>query len=291
MLEFNRYIDKFLNYLEIEKNYSYHTVIGYKKDLEDFSHFVKKPLDKIDYFTFRKFLAHLNAAGLKKRTVARKISTLKSFFKFLIREGLIKTNPALSMTYPKQDKNLPKFLSEKEVGFFLDQLPVKTKLELRNKAILEVLYTSGIRISELIGLNKEDTDIIGDILKVRGKGKKERLVPLGSSAAKALRRYLDKRGSSNPALFLNRFGRRISPVGVRKAINNSAKKLALKQKISPHIFRHSFATHLLNRGADLRSVQELLGHSDISTTQIYTHLTIDNLKKVYNKAHPRAKRF
>lgn len=291
MLKFERYIDQFLNYLEVERNYSSHTLVNYRKDLLDFSQFVKKPIDKIDYFTFRKFLAHLNASGFTKKTVARKISTLKSFFKFLMREKLIHTNPALSMTYPKQDKNLPKFLSEKEVKNFLDNLPDKGVLDLRNKAILEMLYASGIRISELIGLNTNDVDIISDMIKVKGKGKKERIVPLGRSAGESLRKYLDKRNSSSSALFLNRFGKRISAVGVRKAINKCAKKLALKEKISPHVFRHSFATHLLNRGADLRSVQELLGHSDISTTQIYTHLTIDNLKKVYNKAHPRAKRF
>ncbi len=291
MLDFQRYIEKFLSYLEIEKNYSHHTLINYKKDLSDFSKFVKQPVDKIDYFIFRKFLAHLNAQGYSKKTVSRKISTLKSFFNFLLREGFIKTNPALSIPYPKLDKNLPKFLTESEMKKFLDALPSDKILALRNKAIIELLYSSGIRISELVGLNVNNIDIMGDMIKVKGKGRKERILPLGSSAEKSLRNYLDKRNSQNKALFLNRFGNRISTVGVFKAINKCAKLLSLKKKVSPHVFRHSFATHLLNRGADLRSVQELLGHSNITTTQVYTHLTIENLKRVYDRAHPRARRF
>ncbi len=289
MLDFERYIEKFLSYLEIEKNYSPYTLINYKRDLDDFSVFVTRPVEKIDYFLFRKFLASLSAKGVKKKTQARKISTLKSFFKFLMREGYIKTNPALSISYPKLEKNLPKFLTEEEMKKFLDALPQSSILEIRNKAMFELLYSSGMRVSELIGLNTEDIDAISWVIKVRGKGKKERLLPLGAVAQGILEKYLDQRSSPVKALFLNRFGKRLSAVGIRKAINKSALALATREKISPHVFRHSFATHLLNRGADLRSVQELLGHSNITTTQIYTHLTVDSLKKVYQKAHPRAK--
>ena len=289
MLEFQRYIDKFLSYLEIEKNYSNHTLINYKRDLLDFSAFASKPVDKLDYFAFRKFLASLSAKGVKKKTQARKISTLKSFFKFLMREGYIKTNPALSISYPKLEKSLPKFLTEEEMKKFLDSMPEEDILDLRNKAIFELLYSSGIRVSELLGLDTDDVDLLGGIIKVKGKGKKERILPLGEAARGMLERYFEQRSSATKALFLNRFGRRLSAVGIRKAINKWSKILAVKEKISPHVFRHSFATHLLNRGADLRSVQELLGHSNITTTQVYTHLTVDRLKKVYQKAHPRAK--
>ncbi|MBN2120956.1 MAG: tyrosine recombinase XerC [Candidatus Omnitrophica bacterium] len=290
MLDFQRYIDKFLSYLEIEKNYSKHTLINYKRDLLDFSPFINKPVEKVDYFIFRKFLAALNAKGVSKKTQSRKISTLKSFFKFLLREGFIKTNPASSIPYPKLEKNLPKFLTEEEMQNFLDNLPQEDFLKARNKAIFELLYSSGIRISELLGLNMEDLDLMGGVIKVKGKGKKERILPIGGSSEKILKKYLQFRNSSDKALFLNRFGKRISAVGIRKAINKCAKLLALKERISPHVFRHSFATHLLNRGADLRSVQELLGHSNITTTQVYTHLTVDRLKSVYQKAHPRARR-
>jgi len=290
MLNFERYIEKFLSYLEIEKNYSPHTLINYKRDLLDFSSFVDKPIDKIDYFVFRKFLANLSAKGYKKKTQARKISTLKSFFKFLMREGFIKVNPASSIPYPKLEQSLPKFLTEEEMKRFLDSLPEERELQIRDKAILELFYSSGLRISELISLNIEDLDLMSGIIKVKGKGKKERILPMGEASMRILNKYLEKRLSKERALFLNRFGKRISAVGVRKAINKWAKILALKEKVSPHVFRHSFATHLLNRGADLRSVQELLGHSNITTTQVYTHLTVDSLKRVYQKAHPRAKR-
>ncbi len=291
MLDFHRYIEKFLDYLEIEKNYSKYTLINYKRDLLDFLPFVNKPLDKLDYFIFRKFLANLNSKSLSKRTVSRKISTLKSFFKFLLKEGFIRANPALSIPYPKLDKLLPKFLTEEEVKRFLDNLPESKDLEIRDKTVLEILYSSGMRISELIGLNLEDVDLLSGIIKVRGKGKKERILPVGKPAERIFKKYIEQRRFNNKALFLNRFGRRISAVGIRKAINKRAKLIALKEKVSPHVFRHSFATHILNRGADLRSVQELLGHSNITTTQIYTHLTVDNLKRVYDKAHPRAKRY
>ena len=291
MLDFKRYIEKFLNYLEIEKNYSPHTLISYRKDLLDFSQFVDRPIDKIDYFIFRKFIASLSQKGLSKKTQARKISTLKSFFKFLLREGFIKSNPALSIPYPKLDKNLPKFLTEEDMRRLLDSLPQGSPLQIRDKAIFELLYSSGIRISELINLDVEDVDLISGVIKVKGKGKKERLLPIGETAQKAIREYLQVRKSNQKALFLNRFGKRISPVGVFKVIKREVKYLGFKENVSAHVFRHSFATHLLNRGADLRSVQELLGHSSISTTQVYTHLTIDRLKEVYKKAHPRAKRF
>ncbi len=290
MLGFERYIEKFLDYLEIEKNYSPYTLLNYQKDLLEFRQFSNPDVSKINYFALRKFLSYLSSRNLSKRTISRKISTLKSFFKFMVREGYIKNSPAAVLVYPRLEKKLPEFLTEQEIRYLLDSIPQDTELHLRDKAVFEFLYTSGIRVSELITLTLADVDLISGMVKVKGKGKKERLVPLGEPAQKALRDYISSRRPQDRHLILNRFGKKISAVGVRKIINKWAKIFHLKKRISPHTFRHSFATHLLNRGADLRSVQELLGHSSISTTQVYTHLTTGRLKNVYRKAHPRAKR-
>lgn len=290
---FPYYIEKFLNYLTLEKNYSEHTTTNYKIDLEEFAQFLdsrgKSDIAKIDYFILRKFLSVLNEKRHSKRTLSRKISTLKSFFKFLVREGELKTNPASSLIYPRLDKPLPKFLTEKEVEKVLDLPKGDDLLAMRDRAILEFLYSTGARVSEMVNLKKDDVDLIGGIAKVKGKGRKERLLPLGEPAIKSIKKYLDRRTDDNPSLFINRRGGSLTDRGVRNILERYIKKAAFSLKVSPHTFRHSFATHLLNRGADLRSVQELLGHSSISTTQVYTHLTIDALKKVYDNAHPRAK--
>jgi integrase/recombinase XerC len=293
MIPFSYYMDKFLNYLTIEKNYSPHTLINYKIDLKEFDEFLKSDketdIKDIDYFILRKFLSILSAKEIKKRTISRKISTLKSFFKFMVREGEIKNNPASSLIYPRLDKPLPKFLTEEEVKKILE-IPSSGELtSLRDKAILEFLYSTGARVSELASLKIEDVDLIGGIAKVTGKGRKERLLPLGEPTILSIKKYLDKRTDNNPSLLINKRGGTLTDRGIRNIIDRYIKKAAFSLKISPHVFRHSFATHLLNRGADLRSVQELLGHSSISTTQIYTHLTIDTLKKVYDRTHPRAK--
>jgi len=294
MIPFNYYIDKYMDYLSIEKNYSSHTLINYRVDLNDFYVYMagnnKKDIDikRIDYFILRKFLSTLVAKNLKKRSISRKISTLKSFFKFLIREGTIKYNPAVSLIYPKMEKNLPTFLTEEQVSKVLAMPKGSGVFHLRDRAILESLYSSGARAAEIVSLKIDDVDLIGGVAKVKGKGSKERLLLLGEPAIRALKRYLDKRTDKCPYLFINHRRRRLTDRGLRDIIYRYSKNASFSFKISPHTFRHSFATHLLNRGADLRSVQELLGHSSISTTQIYTHLTIDSLKKVYNKAHPRA---
>ena len=292
MVPFSYYIDKFLNSLEIEKNYSGHTLTNYRIDLEDFGEFLKNQkindIKSIDYFILRKFLSILTERNLNKRTLSRKISTLKSFFKFMMKEGEIKSNPAASLIYPKIDKNLPKFLTEKDVNMVLSLPDAKTLMGLRDRAILEFLYSTGARVSEMVALKKDELDLITGIVKVKGKGRKERLLPLGEPAVIAIKKYFDMRTDKNPAFLINKRGGSLTDRGVRLIIDNYIKKAALSLKISPHTFRHSFATHLLEHGADLRSVQELLGHSSISTTQVYTHLTVDALKKVYQKAHPRA---
>jgi len=288
-LDIQHYIDKFMRYLEIEKNYSSHTCLNYSLDLKEFKEFLKgKPIEEIDHLVLRRYLAELKQKNLKSRSVNRKLSCLRSFFRFLFREGYIKSNPASLISGPKQEKHLPSCLTEEEISKLIEIIPAEDEMTLRDRAILETFYSTGMRISELVGLNLSDIDFISGTVKVRGKGKKERLLPIGEKALEAIRKYIEKRKKKEEAVFLNRFGRRITSRAVRNIVFKYVNLASLKSGISPHTLRHSFATHLLERGADLRSVQELLGHSSISTTQIYTHLTTEKLKQIYNKAHPRA---
>lgn len=285
----DRYIDKFVTYLKIEKNASVHTIINYTEDLKGFSSFLQdRPLEGVDYLIIRKFLAVLRSKEYDKRTIARKLSTLRSFFKFLYKEGYLKYNPMSTVSTPKISKKLPKFLDVASVVRLIESPGKKDAHALRDRAIMEVLYTSGMRVSELVGLDTENVDLIGGVAKVMGKGKQERMCPIGDKAGKVLRDYLDKRPGKNKALFLNSSGTRLRDRSVRRIIDKYIHKISLREKISPHTLRHSFATHLLERGADLRSVQELLGHKNLSTTQIYTHITPERLKAVYDKTHPRA---
>jgi len=286
----NRYLDKFITYLDVEKNYSGHTLLNYKLDLIEFCRFLDaQSIENVDYLFLRRFLSHLRSMELKPRSLSRKLSSLRSFFKFLHREGHIKENPAVLLMSPKLDKPLPKFLTEEEIDRFIEAPKTDTDLGRRDRAILETLYSTGIRVSELAGLNIEHVDLIGNIAKVRGKGKKERLVPIGNKAIESIQDYLQRRKHKSQVLFLNKNGTRLSTRGIFNITGKYIKLVSLTKKASPHVLRHSFATHLLNRGADLRSVQELLGHVNLSTTQIYTHVTTDRLRKVYDQAHPRAK--
>ncbi len=285
-------LQQFLSYLEIERNYSPHTVLNYKVDLEEFWSFLNRSslsLKRVDYPVLRRYLSELKGKQYKPRSLARKLSSLRSLFKFLERESQIESNPALSLTSPKLDKKLPQFLDEQEMVRFVES-PNNAQISgKRDRAILETLYSTGIRVSELVGLNVDSVDFIGNIAKVAGKGKKERLVPIGDKALEAIRDYLDSRdGHPHGALFLNKTGKRLSARSVCNITNKYIRLTSLRSRLSPHVLRHSFATHLLNRGADLRSVQELLGHANLSTTQIYTHVTTQRLKDVYEKAHPRA---
>jgi tyrosine recombinase XerC len=286
-----RYIEKFMRYLEIEKNYSQHTILNYQLDLQGFKNFLKDtPIENVDYLLLRKYLAALKEKNLKARTVARHLSSLRSFFKFLTREGYLKDNPLLVLSSPKLERHLPEFLTEEEVNKLIAAVTIKNQDELclRNRAILETFYSTGMRVSEVVRLNIEDIDFISGTVKVRGKGKKERLVPIGDHAIRAIRAYLEKRKKQNEALFLNKNGQRITDRGIRNVVAKYLVLASIRQGVSVHSLRHSFATHLLNHGADLRSVQELLGHANLSTTQVYTHLTTERLKTVYDKAHPRA---
>ncbi len=291
MLE--RYIQKFITYLEIEKNASHYTITNYKIDLKDFNNSLKeKLLENITHVDVRLFLARLKERDFSKRTIARKMACLRSFFRFLCREGYIKTSPATGLQTPKMEKRLPLFLDQGQVVRLIESPDLSDVYGLRDRAILETLYSSGLRVSELVGLNKENVDFIGGVLKVYGKGKKERLAPVGDRALRAIRNYLEKLGTSQikdkRAVFINKSGRRVSDRAVRRVVEKYIRKTSLNEKISPHSLRHSFATHLLDRGADLRSVQELLGHANLSTTQIYTHVTPERLKSIYDKVHPRA---
>jgi len=284
-----RYIEKFMRYLEIEKNYSRHTILNYRIDLEDFRKFLGETrVESVDYLGLRKYLAALKEKNLQTKSVGRKLSSLRSFFKFLTREGFIKANPILVLSSPKVEKHLPQFLTEEEVTRLIEAVLPKDERSLRDRAILETFYSTGIRISELVSLNIEDMDFISGVIKVMGKGKKERIVPIGECAINVVKDYLEKRKKQSTAVFLNKNGRRLTDRGVRGIVQKYLRLAGIKQGVSAHTLRHSFATHLLNRGADLRSVQELLGHVNLATTQIYTHLTTERLKNVYDKAHPRA---
>ena len=285
----NRYLEKFLSYLEIEKNYSKYTLINYKIDLTEFFGFIGElPIERVDYPVLRRYLAKIREKDHKPRTIARKLSSLRSLLKFLNREGYIKNNPSRLLTTPKLDKTLPQFLTEEEIKKFVESPAMDKEAGLRDRAILETLYSTGIRVSELVGLNLEQVDFISNIVKVAGKGKKERLVPIGNHALTAIREYIEKRKYKTDVLFLNKNGTRLTTRSVCNITDKYIRLTGLRSKLSPHALRHSFATHLLNRGADLRSVQELLGHVNLSTTQIYTHMTTEKLRSVYEKAHPRA---
>jgi len=243
----------------------------------------------------RSYLAHLNDKGYSKATIARKLATLRSFYKFLVRTNRCTSNPLVAVRTPKQEKKLPRFLEYEEVKRLLETPPVDTWLGARDRAILETLYSTGIRVSELVALNMDDIDFLGEVIHIRGKGKKERIAPISSSALQSIQHYMEfrnKRAQSNTnfsskVLFVNKHGQRLSTRSVRRKMDKYLKMAGLDPAISPHTLRHSFATHMLNNGADLRSVQELLGHQSLSTTQVYTHLTTKKLKEVYDNAHPR----
>jgi tyrosine recombinase XerC len=298
-----KYINKFILYLRVEKNASPHTLRNYKSDLKQFEEFLAKSqirsLKLVTYLSIRNFLAYLKNKNCKKRSLARKLAALKSFFKYLCRENYLKLNPALYVRSPKLDKRLPKFLDLKETFALLEAPDGKELLGIRDRAILETLYSAGIRVSELVGLNLESLDFIGGVIKVYGKGRKERIVPIGEKALEALRKYIERRSEflasskrdilkDRKAFFLNKWGGRLNPSSIQQILEKYIKRISLLEGISPHTLRHTFATHLLDRGADLRAVQELLGHVNLSTTQIYTHVTVEKMKRVYEKTHPRA---
>jgi integrase/recombinase XerC len=347
------FVEKFVYHLENERNVSPHTIISYRTDLEQFQRYLNPPEDKssaasrsarksispadIDHRLIREFMGYLHSTGNQKSTVARKLTSLRAFFKFCHREGIVRKNPAKLVATPKLPKRIPHVMPAGDMSSFLDQMgnsprrlsthslaeeealagsmpqPKRTAANRRrskssrwdhsreflrrDRAILEMLYSSGLRVSELTGLNLADIDRAQQMLRIRGKGRKERIVPFGTKAFSALDSYMPVRAmimkkarvsADYEAVFLSSFGRRIATRSVQRIVGKYVREAGLSENLHPHSFRHAFATHLLADGADLRSIQELLGHSSLSTTQKYTHATIRQLMEVYDKAHPRA---
>ncbi len=283
----------FLSYLKNERGYSDHTLRAYEKDIGDFLEFLKVDPARIDIHEIRSYISHLSSKGLQKTSISRCLSSIRSFFRYLHREGYIKKNPAKLISHPRVPKKLPSFLTVDDVFNLIETTDnpeaVDDFIRVRDRAILEVLYGSGLRVSELTGLNMEDINLKEGIIRAKGKGKKERLVPIGKKAIEALKGYLShriKRVKDSDALFINRMGKRLSSRTVHRIVVKYAGILGLLSKIGPHTLRHSFATHLLQAGADLRVIQELLGHSSLSTTQRYTHIDAAHLIEVYERAHP-----
>ena len=287
-------IENFIEYLIIEKKYSKNTVTSYERDLKKFQKIMdNKKINNISKKDIQNYLNELNK-NQSSRSISRNISTLKSFYKYLKINKKITINPMDQINNPKTKKTLPKVLSEEEINNLLD-IKLKTNFDYRNKAMLELMYSSGLRVSELINLNLNDIDLDNDTVKIFGKGSKERIIPLNDYAKEALKEYITvhrkelfKHGENN-YLFLNNHGNKMTRQGFFKILQKLAREKNIKTELSPHTLRHSFATHLLKYGADLRSIQELLGHSDISSTQIYTHITNEKLEKNYKEYHPHGK--
>jgi integrase/recombinase XerC len=302
-------MERFLDYLRVERNASRHTLRSYGADLEQFRNFLLSSelhvdrksgdvaVEKIDHLAIRAYLSHLYR-GHRKSSLARKLAAQRSFFKYLVEEGLLAQSPAEIVATPKQERPLPTFLPVDEVFSLLETPDRSTTWGARDRAILETLYSCGIRVSELVGLTDGDIDFTLGILKVYGKGQKERIVPIGEKALTVIREYLPQRdemmarlhapGPKAP-LFINRRGGRLTTRSVARILQKHILRCGLLRKVSPHALRHSFATHLLDAGADLRGIQEMLGHVSLSTTQRYTHVSVDKLMEVYDRAHPRAK--
>lgn len=284
------HIDKFLRYLDVERNASKHTLRAYRKDLEDFSDFIggKRPGD-IDLIDVRGFVAVQIKNGLGKTTAGRRLASVRSFIKYLYGEGHIKSNPARLVSNPKKSQLLPRFLSVDDVFALIEKPEGMGIIPARDRAILELLYSCGLRVSEIAGMNVEDINTKEGLAMVRGKGRKERILPVGSKAVDAIKTYMVEKlllRKKGVALFLNRRGERLSERGIRRVVVKYAKLIGISGPIGPHTLRHTFASHLLQSGADLRVIQELLGHSSLSTTQKYTHVDITHLMDVYDMAHP-----
>ncbi len=290
-------VQSFLNHLKIEKQASVHTLRSYEDDLGLFERFLKETMGEdvqpaaVAAQRLRRYSAWLTGQGYAASTVARRLASLRSYYRFLRRSGGVDADPAAALRNPKQAKRLPKLLRIEEVIRLLDAIPLDTTLGQRDRAMFETLYGGGLRVSELVGLDLGDLDFEQELVRVRGKGKRERLSPIGAMAVAWIQRYLSLRqphDASERALFLNRYGNRLTTRSVGRLLEDHLAHAGLRNDASPHTLRHSFATHLLDRGADLRSVQELLGHRNLTTTQIYTHVTQERILDIYHEAHPRA---
>lgn len=300
-VDLSSWVEQFLRYLQVEKNASPHTIKQYSADILEFAAFMEQhqinQLDAVSYLHGRSFLAYLAKKGLARRSIARKLSSLRSFYRYHMREKHVEQNPFQLVSTPKVEKKLPSFMYPHEIQTLLEIPDPTTPLGQRDRVIFELLYASGIRVTELVTLNLRSLDLVSGIALVFGKGSKERYVPIGSYALQAIRQYLEQGRivlldgqDDHGVLLLNYRGEPLSDRSVRRVVNKHVNAAALHLHISPHTFRHTFATHLLDAGADLRTVQELLGHVNISTTQIYTHVTKERLRQVYDTAHPRAEK-
>lgn len=289
-------IKSYLNSLKTEKNFSPYTIKNYAIDLRDLSLFLKeRSFFSLKREDARRFLYFLEDKKFKRRSLARKISGCRSFFSWLLREKYISENPFELITTPKIEKRLPNFLYKDEIDKLFSSLSGEENFDLRDRALIELLYGSGIRVSEAVKLNLSDIDLESGEVNVLGKGSKERIALIGSKAISAIKEYIQKSRpkllkNETRAVFLGRLGTRLTQRSIERLMKKWVKKALIDKKVTPHTLRHSFATHLLDHGADLRSVQELLGHSSLSTTQVYTHITKEKMKNVYNSSHPRAKR-
>ncbi|MEQ9266847.1 MAG: tyrosine recombinase XerC [Balneolaceae bacterium] len=300
-------IEKYLKYLQVERNASKHTITSYQNDLTSFLNFCATqdsiPEEKVDVhsitrLTIRLWLGELSNDGLAKSSIARKVAALRSFFKYCFKRGHIQKNPAHLLVVPKKDKTLPKTVTEEDLGRMFDGIDISTPQGLQDRAILEIFYGTGIRVSELVGLNVTDVDTRSGQVTVLGKGNKQRIIPIGKTAIEIIEKFKKVRGEmfgkrtdsdAKKALFLAASGQRIYDRSVRYMVERYLKSASEVTQKSPHVLRHSFATHMLNNGADIRIIKEFLGHASLAATQVYTHTSVERLKNVYQQAHPRAK--
>ena len=310
MKTFNEYVNEFLEYIKVTRNYSLHTVISYENDLRQFTGYIVRSsdgkdsiskelqtdLNKLDLIFLKSYIADLadpfaRSKQYTRKSISRKISVLKSFYKYLYKKKYIFKNYSSSLIFPKQVKKLPSFLSEKELEKLIGEKYI-SEVSILDKAIIELFYSTGIRLSELINLRVDNVNFPNRTIKVFGKGSKERIVPFGKEAEKAVRNYMSIREicdlNKSEYLFISSAGKKLYPMKVNRLIRKNLSLVTDIKKKSPHILRHSFATHLLDNGADIRAVKELLGHESLSTTQVYTHITPERLKKAYKQSHPRA---
>jgi tyrosine recombinase XerC len=298
-----RIIEKYLTYLRIERNASPHTIKSYRKDLSDFAAYLEKKEPEcfkdcklISRFSIRAWMGHLSDSGMAKSTIGRKVSCLKSFFKYTFARGITDENPAARVSVPKKEKRLPTSIQQADISRMFDLMPDETDWDVQNRAIMELFYATGVRLSELVSINVRDVNMSSDFIRIMGKGSKERYVPYGGSARVVLlqwmrlrRKYVaaDAPDADKSALFLTKSGRRIYSVAVQRMVRKCIDRVMHTGKKSPHVIRHSFATHMMNKGADIRVIKELLGHAALTSTQIYVHTSVEHLKSVYERAHPR----
>jgi integrase/recombinase XerC len=294
------YAERFIDYIRYQKRFSPHTIIAYRKDIEQFLEFTElnyqtKDPRQINHLMIRSWIVDMIEGTVSTRSVNRKLSALKSFYKYLLKEGKIKTNPLLKINAPKSGKRLPEFIEQENMDILLDDEPMeKDFTHIRDRLIVEMFYFTGMRLSELINLTDQNISLMNSSIKVLGKRNKERIIPFGNELKKSIKKYLEVRkkevttSEQNSYFFVSKQGKKVYEKLVYRVVNSYLSKVSTKSKKSPHVLRHTFATHMLNNGADLNSVKELLGHSNLAATQVYTHNTVEKLKSIYKQAHPRA---